>query len=97
LSGTLDVVSIFYLRCTKEDKLVERLQRRALKENRLDDANIDVIRHRLKTYERETKPVLNYYGKDILHRIDADQGPAKVLMDILKKVEKAKADSGFGD
>jgi len=88
LKDTLDVKSIFYLRCTKEDQLVERLQRRALKENRLDDANIDVIRNRLKTYERESKPVLNYYGKKVLHRINADQSPAKVLLDILRPITK---------
>src|ERR1043166_2557204 len=73
LRDTLDVISIFYLRCTKVDSLIERLQRRALKENRLDDANIDVIRNRLKTYERESKPVLDYYGKKFLHPINADQ------------------------
>jgi adenylate kinase len=91
LRDTLDVVSIFYLRCTEVDQLVERLQRRALKENRLDDANIDVIRNRLKTYERESKPVLNYYGKKVLHRIDADQTPAKVLLDVLRHLTKAGA------
>ena len=89
LKDTLNVVSVFYLRCTQVDKLVERLQRRALKENRLDDANIDVIRNRLKTYERESKPVLDFYGKKVLHRINADQTPAKVLMDILKHIVKA--------
>jgi len=88
LKDTLDVISIFYLRCTHVDNLVDRLQRRALKENRLDDAHIDVIRNRLKTYERESKPVLNFYGKKILHRINADQQPAKVLVDILKHVGK---------
>jgi adenylate kinase len=88
LRDTLDVISIFYLRCTKVDSLIERLQRRALKENRLDDANIDVIRNRLKTYERESKPVLKYYGTKLLHRIDADQSPAKVLLDILKYLVK---------
>jgi adenylate kinase len=76
------------LRCTHEDHLVERLQRRALKENRLDDANIDVIRNRLKTYARESKPVLDFYGKNVLHRINADQNPAKVLVDILKHLVK---------
>src|SRR5205814_10271549 len=88
LKDTIEVVAIFYLRCTKVDQLVERLQRRALKENRLDDANIDVIRNRLKTYDRESKPVLNYYGKKLLHRIDADQSPAKVLHDILRYITK---------
>ena len=88
LKDTLDVVGIFYLRCTEEEQLVQRLQRRALKENRLDDANLDVIRQRLKTYERESKPVLDYYGKTLLHRINADQSPAKVLFDILRHVVK---------
>jgi adenylate kinase len=88
LKETLDVVAIFYLRCTQLDHLTQRLQRRALKENRLDDANMDVIRKRLKTYERESKPVLNYYGKTVLHRINADQSPAKVLVDILKHLVK---------
>jgi adenylate kinase len=88
LNDTLDVVGIFYLRCTQVEHLVERLQRRALKENRLDDANMDVILTRLKTYERETKPVLEFYGKTILHRINADQSPAKVLVDILKHLVK---------
>ncbi|PYT05567.1 MAG: adenylate kinase [Acidobacteria bacterium] len=88
LKETLDVVGIFYLRCTHVADLIERLQRRALKENRLDDANIDVIRTRLETYERESKPVLEYYGKKLVHRINADQTPAKVLFDILRHLVK---------
>jgi len=84
LKETLNVVAIFYLRCAHVDQLTERLQKRALKENRLDDANIDVIRNRLETYERESKPVLDYYGENVLHPIDADQKPAKVLFDILR-------------
>jgi len=84
----LDVKSIFYLRCMKTDNLIERLQRRALKENRLDDANIDVIKARLDTYHRETKPVLDFYGKKLVHRINADQAPVKVLFDILKHLVK---------
>lgn len=89
LSDTLNVVAIFYLRSTNIDNLVERMQRRALKENRLDDVNLDVIKQRLKTYEKETKPVLNFYGRKIVHRIDADQTPAQVLVDILRHVIKA--------
>jgi adenylate kinase len=88
LKDTLNVVAVFYLRTTHMDNLVQRMQRRALKENRLDDASLDVIRSRLKTYEKETKPVLNFYGKNLVHRIDADQTPAKVLVDILRHVVK---------
>src|SRR2546430_796251 len=88
LKDTLEVVSIFYLRCTEEENLIDRLQRRALKENRLDDANIDVIRSRLKTYERESKPVIEYYGRKVVHRINADQPTHKDLFDILRQLVK---------
>lgn len=86
LKNTLDVVGIFYLKCSNLENLVTRIQRRALKENRLDDASLEVIHQRLDTYERETKPVLNFYGEHLVHHIDADQAPAKVLMDILTHV-----------
>ena len=88
LKDTLEVVAVFNLRSKRVDALVERLQRRALKENRLDDANLDVIRHRLKTYEAETKPVLAFYPKKVIHSIDAGQQPVKVLFDILEYVIK---------
>jgi len=83
LRDVLDVVGVFYLYCNNFESLVARIQRRALKENRLDDANLEVIRQRLRTYEAETKPVLNFYGSDLVHEINADQSPAKVLADIL--------------
>jgi adenylate kinase len=69
---------------------VERLQRRALRENRLDDANLDVIRNRLQTYERETKPVLDYYGTKLVHVIDSTQDPINVLQDILRIIAQFK-------
>ena len=88
LKNTLDVRAVFFLRCPNMNKLVERLQRRALRENRLDDANLEIIRHRLKTYERETKPVLNFYGNKVVHKIDSTQAPAEVLADILRHINK---------
>ena len=88
LKNTLNVVAIFYLRCPQRELLVHRLQRRALKENRLDDANLDVIRNRLDTYERDSKPVLDFYDPKILHDIDAGQRPEKVLFDILGYIGK---------
>lgn len=89
LEPTLDVKAIFFLHCKNFNSLVQRLQRRALKENRLDDANLDVIRHRLKVYEQETEPLLSFYGPKIVHRIDSTQTPTKILRDILGKIEKA--------
>lgn len=84
LRGTLNVAAVFYLKSSDEKKLIARIQRRAIKENRLDDANLKVIRDRLHVYESETKPVLDFYGRKLVHNINADQSPAKVLADILR-------------
>ena len=83
LKDTLDVVAVFYLKSADEKSLIHRIQRRAIKENRLDDANLNIIRERLKVYEEETMPVLKFYGSKRVHQINADQSPAKVLSDIL--------------
>lgn len=86
LADTLDVRAIFNLTCPDFNRLVERLQRRALRENRLDDANLEVIRHRLETYEKETRPVLDYYGPELVHHIDSTQTPINVLRDVLRVI-----------
>jgi adenylate kinase len=88
LRDSLNVRAVFYLTCSDFGKLVERLQRRALRENRLDDANLSVIRARLETYDRETKPVLDFYGSGLVHTIDSTQTPVNVLRDILRTVAK---------
>lgn len=87
LNDTLDVRGVFNLSCSNLDKLVERLQRRALKENRLDDANLDTIRQRLKVYESETEAVLDFYGPKRVHTIDSTQPPHRVLRDILDIID----------
>ena len=88
LRDTLDVRAVFHLTCKDMTKMVERLQRRALRENRLDDANLDIIRQRLETYERDTKPVLDYYGPGLVHHIDSTQTPLDVLREILDQIAK---------
>ena len=86
LNDTLDVVGVFNLVCRDTEKLVERLQRRALRDNRLDDARLEVIRKRLAIYEKETRPVLDYYGPERVHPIDSTQTPVNVLRDILRVI-----------
>ena len=88
MSCTLNVIAVFNLTSSNPENLVQRMQRRALKENRLDDANLDVIRQRLKTYEQETNPVLNFYGKKLVRRINTDGLPVKIFSEILKHVVK---------
>jgi adenylate kinase len=82
----IDVIRVFHLSCPNRDSLFARLKKRALKDNRLDDANEEVINRRLAIYETESKPVLGYYGNERITCIDATEPPAKVLLHILESV-----------
>jgi adenylate kinase len=84
MEALIDVAHVFYLRCPDRAELVKRLKKRALKDNRLDDANEAVIHQRLDTYEEESKPVLKYYGPERTKVIDATQPPVKVLFEMLQ-------------
>ena len=82
LEDTLDVVRVIHL-VADLDKMVERLRRRALKENRFDDASDDVIRERLKIYESVTKPLLDYYADKPMVEVDASMSQIRVLSRII--------------
>lgn len=88
----IDVLQIFHLSCPDRSALVARLKQRALRDNRLDDANEEVIRRRLQLYDDESKPVLAYYGPDRITEIDATQSPIKVLNEICSTVSKTKGE-----
>lgn len=91
----IDVRKVFHLTCPDREQLVFRLKKRALKDNRLDDANDEVIKRRLETYEAESKPVLDYYGREMVQVIDAMQTPAEVMLEILKVVTKVQQEQGW--
>jgi adenylate kinase len=84
LHDTLEVLAILNLTCPDTARLFKRVQRRALKENRLDDANLEVIKRRFQVYEQETKDLMSCYPPDLGHLIDATQSPVQVLRDILE-------------
>ncbi len=86
MSDIIDVKKVFHLSCPDRVQLVSRLKKRALKDNRFDDANEEVIRRRLETYEAESKPLLDFYGADLIHDVDAQQTPVKVTYDILSAI-----------
>jgi adenylate kinase len=88
----INVEKVFHLSCPNRDTLVGRLKKRALKDNRLDDANEQVIYRRLTIYDEESKPVLGFYPKDCVAVVDATQPPAKVLFDILASVNGMDGD-----
>lgn len=90
MDDLLDVTRVIYLVCKDMNKMVERLRRRALKENRIDDANDAVIRKRLQVYDNETKPVLDHYPSDRILQIDATMSQLEVLSEIVKVLAPVK-------
>jgi len=77
------IAQVFHLSCPEREELMRRIRKRALKENRLDDASDEVIENRMRQYEQETKQLLDYYSPEILTNINAQQPPIKVLQDII--------------
>src|SRR6266478_2067535 len=87
LDKYIEVVKLLCLRAAhKRDEMVRRLKSRALKENRLDDANEKTIRHRLDIYDKESRPVLAHYPKEISVDVNALQTPIEVAHDILSAI-----------
>src|SRR3954451_1953020 len=82
LHHVLDVIQIFHLNITDIVRAGERLKARALRENRLDDMNEEVIKRRLQTYYDETFRTLSFYSPELVYNIDAGQSPIDVCRDI---------------
>lgn len=82
----IDVFKVIHLSCDDEKEMFKRLRRRALKSNRVDDADEEVIRNRWKVYEQETFPVLKHYPEKDIVAIDSLGSPARILHDILETV-----------
>jgi adenylate kinase len=86
LDRYLKLHQVFHLSCPDREELARRMRKRALKENRMDDASDVVIDQRIKTYEEETKPIIEYYSEDLVTEIDASRPPVEVLNSILSRV-----------
>ena len=82
----IDVIHVFHLSCPNRQELHRRLRKRALKENRWDDAKDETIERRIKTYENESKPMLEFYTTEKITDIDATQHPAVVFHSILSRI-----------
>jgi adenylate kinase len=65
-----------------EDELVSRVLDRAVREGRADDT-LEVIRHRLAVFNKETAPLVDYYrGRGILLELSTDRPEADVQADL---------------
>jgi adenylate kinase len=86
LDDVLDVVQIFHLKIDDTEKAADRLKSRALRENRLDDINEEVIRRRLQTYYDETYETLSFYEPGLVFDVDASLSPLDVLRAIIDRM-----------
>lgn len=82
----LDIQRVIHLQCTDEEDMIHRMRRRAIRENRADDANEDVIRRRFRVYHESSAPVLEYFDPNIIATVDANGSPAEVLQQVLTNV-----------
>jgi len=82
----IDVLHVFHLSCPDRQELHRRIRKRALKENRFDDARDETIERRIRTYEAESKPMLDFYPRERITDIDATQHPAIVFHTILSRI-----------
>jgi adenylate kinase len=83
VADVINVLHVIHLVCHDMDAMVDRIKRRAIRENRVDDANEEVIRHRYEIYRKESEPVINHYPREIVSQIDAVRSPPEVLRSIL--------------
>ncbi len=86
LEAYVEVMQVVHLEAPDIDEMVERLKKRALEQNRTDDADESVIKRRFEVYDQETAPVLGYYDAKLLTRINAAALPAEVLLHVLEAI-----------
>lgn len=84
LDGAIDVLQVVHLVSENESVMLERLRRRALRENRADDAREEVVRRRWQVYREETQPVLDHYPSAKTSNVDPEGTPAEVLERVLQ-------------
>jgi adenylate kinase len=90
VADDIEIMQIIHLQCTDEEDMIHRIRRRAIRENRADDANEEVIRQRFDVYRNQSAPVLECYPDNLIETVDANGSPAEVLRAVLNCVIPAQ-------
>lgn len=86
LDDKVDVTKVFVFTTSREE-ILRRVERRALKERRIDDIRESVIYNRLEIYDRELPQMLDFYRDEQLCEVDTTADPHKVLRHILGLID----------
>lgn len=80
----IDVKVVIHLVCHDEQRMIDRIRRRARIENRLDDVSDAVIRRRFQVYHEQTAPVLQQYPAELIREVESTATPSHVLLNCLQ-------------
>ena len=70
-----------------EEVIIQRLQKRAVTEGRGDDADMEIIRRRFENYEKQTKPVIDYYrAQGKFHTVRGGNTPEETFSGVQKLI-----------
>lgn len=95
IAESIDVLHLFVLDIPNADVIVERLQNRAKIEGRKDDADVEVIRNRIREYEAKTAAVLECYPSSMITKIPGANAPDEVFSDTLAAVIRVRKSHGL--
>lgn len=86
MGGRINVVPSIQV---DRDVLIERLLKRAELEGRADD-NEETIRTRMRVYEEQTRPLLDYYGsRGLVVEVNGQQSIEEVQKDLVQVIKNA--------
>ncbi len=86
LQDFVQVRHIIVLEISNTKELLQRMQRRARIEGRLDDIDLNILKKRIEIYEEETSKILEFYPTHLISRVDGTQRPLEVLRDVLVRL-----------
>lgn len=85
LEKYIKVEYVIVLEMKDLEKLVERMKKRAVIENRKDDLKEEVLENRIKIYLNDTTKLLKHYPENIIFHFNSDQKKLEVIRDVLNK------------
>ena len=88
----IKIFNIIYMVCEDREVMFKRIRKRAVEENRADDAEEMIVHYRWDVYKEETEPLIDHYPQDMIRIIDADMIASAVLHQILSAIVPIQQD-----
>jgi adenylate kinase len=83
LEKYISVKYVIVLDMKDVSKLMQRMKKRAVLENRSDDVSEKVLENRINIYLNDTIKLLKHYPQNLIYHFNADQKKLEVIRDVL--------------